>query len=712
MGFPLKFGGHGMPSLPDLGVIRLFSWLICDMSTMIPDSECRFEDQRQEMARKHFFLELIPEALRYAREHAAHIQKKLSENRSKAQRSSAIPSSSATSATKSPSAARSGAPSRASEEAASGHASGASDTEGEDGNHESRRLASHTFGVLKGENLSCQLLEPEVLHFIQEMRPLFQSLFAAYVDVPVPNTEGHMTLTAFLRFADDFSLFPSQVDFQTLEWLYKTSECFSELPGPPHIDMSFASGLAGAEISFTTAENSPSRALGIDRAQVRRKTRQAKDRSSSEKSPHGRHGGGSGGDAVLWSAKWIRSHLVWLTKDLADMTEVEHRSAEILFAVKDWLDYRCLTISDFCAYYARERDGHRRDVLSAEVLQKVIDFMRLDGAPSSEEVRRLIGLVVLPGCTDLGYPLMKEVFVILHTLTENLERAKNCFLKPLRHMTRAEHSASIFFNELEVVLMRNKWTPQDLFAKLDTDGSGDVDAKELYQESRRILNKQPEPPVRALNIEEPFQLLDLNQDGRISLEEFCLVFVRVGEARELKRNLETRHPIFLCADAMTKSHALDKRVFGRSAFVECLMKIAFVRLSFHGTPHQAQQSSLFKAVWMVLYLHWQFEQRTVKRRANLESSPAQHRSSAAQTSGQQQGLARLNTQPTPLQRLIKESPNLFRDIPHVGSSPNAESWGSPADELLHKCLVEENRRHSNCQISFGARMLARAISGE
>merc|ERR1719183_1980539 len=130
---------------------------------------------------------------------------------------------------------------------------------------------------------------------------------------------------------------------------------------------------------------------------------------------------------------------------------------------------------------------------------------------------------------------MKEVFVILHTLTENLERAKNCFLKPLRHMTRAEHSASIFFNELEVVLMRNKWTPQDLFAKLDTDGSGDVDAKELYQESRRILNQQPEPPVRALNIEEPFQLLDLNQDGRISLEEFCLVFVRVGEARELKR---------------------------------------------------------------------------------------------------------------------------------------------------------------------------------
>merc|ERR1719456_2251223 len=106
--------------------------------------------------------------------------------------------------------------------------SAASDTEADDKEDENvtegASLYAHTYAILKGEVIMSQLLEPEILHFPIEFRSFFHLLFGAYVDVPMPNAEGHMTLTAFLHFCGDFGLFPSQVDFQTVQWLYNTAE--------------------------------------------------------------------------------------------------------------------------------------------------------------------------------------------------------------------------------------------------------------------------------------------------------------------------------------------------------------------------------------------------------------------------------------------------------------------------------------------------------
>lgn len=51
-------------------------------------------------------------------------------------------------------------------------------------------LRAHTETVLRGELLSSQLLEPEVLHFAERFRPVFASLYTAYADRAAQNTRS------------------------------------------------------------------------------------------------------------------------------------------------------------------------------------------------------------------------------------------------------------------------------------------------------------------------------------------------------------------------------------------------------------------------------------------------------------------------------------------------------------------------------------------
>jgi hypothetical protein len=327
-------------------------------------------------------------------------------------------------------------------------------------------------------------------------------------------------------------------------------------------------------------------------------------------------------------------------------------------------------------------------LVPAEVLIQAIEFMALEDPPTHDEIHQLIALMKGPSIEEIDFALMKETFVIANTLKENMDRATNCFLKEPARMTQQEYSASMFFRELVFILDKNRWTPDDLFSKIDHDGSGDVDKKEMEREVRTFAKSQPIPMTKSLSVEHPFDMLDLNNDQMVSREEFVHVFNQVREARDAQKDMEVRHPIFMAASGFPKQEgrSQERRIFGRRAFVEVLLKIALVHLSFHGTAHQAEQTSLFKAVWLMLYMHSHFQ------RAKARGIPIRKGKLA-----------------TPMQRLIRDHPDLFKHGGEVSDAVIGGVWGSEVDELLQECF-EFGPPKASGRNSLDGHLLALAVN--
>lgn len=136
-------------------------------------------------------------------------------------------------------------------------------------------LRAHTEAVTRGEILTGQLLEPEVIHFTVRFRPLFVKLFTAYHDWPMavkpqprrtrkssvvglegalmtpscgtaskrgsfrktsyvedaePDAPGHMSFGAFFRFCVDFGLFPKHTNFEEIRSIYNDAEGAQRVP--------------------------------------------------------------------------------------------------------------------------------------------------------------------------------------------------------------------------------------------------------------------------------------------------------------------------------------------------------------------------------------------------------------------------------------------------------------------------------------------------
>jgi len=147
-----------------------------------------------------------------------------------------------------------------------------------------RALYAHTHTVVRGELLSSQLLEPEVLHFATRFKPLFLNLFSEYADEysvdnrsqevggdleDVPEEPGSplapgpgrgwdhspyevsathynheaplcvlrncawepdtMSFSAFFRFCADFELFPRHASFDEIRQIFDDAECTHDM---------------------------------------------------------------------------------------------------------------------------------------------------------------------------------------------------------------------------------------------------------------------------------------------------------------------------------------------------------------------------------------------------------------------------------------------------------------------------------------------------
>eukprot|EP00927_Polykrikos_kofoidii_P049584 TRINITY_DN43629_c0_g1_i1.p1 TRINITY_DN43629_c0_g1~~TRINITY_DN43629_c0_g1_i1.p1 ORF type:complete len:1256 (-),score=208.80 TRINITY_DN43629_c0_g1_i1:64-3732(-) len=568
-------------------------------------------------------------------------------------------------------------------------------------------LYAHTFSPMRAECLMSKSMEPEVLQLLVCLRDLFGPLFRAYCDVPVgcdavpvsscsasasaaapapanaaavaetSINEGHMTLVAFLRFCGDFGLFPDRVDFQTIQWVYNSAEARVSMsdnavdgsaarrskasPSSPNTRVSSSPcGSSRHAISpghtvkvtpGSIGETGPSVknvAVGAGRDGAAIRQQRTRPDMNTDEAQQGIH----------FMGRRIEAHLVWLTKDVGTMYEAEFTSVSLLWAMSEWIESQKSTVGDVFAIFDLDNTGK----ISVKDFQSGIDFMGFEDPPSVENVRELAGRLSAPACREeetIELGTLQRALTAVTKQRERRDRVANCFRRDLSKLSQAESHAFIFFREILKFTEDTNTSAEQLFERFAVDAKGKDDdgaipVAELASLARGLFRLQLHPSP-ALAVDSPIEWLDLNGDGMISREEFCKMIDQMRQARrEREIGVKGRHPVHYSAIA-SRSAGPVKCVFGRVAFVECLLKLAFVNCGYHKNSDQVEQSSFRQVLWMFSYLWWQFD--NAKQSGALDAK--------AHQDGQRDLAAAERRYPKyvpPLQRLLRHHANIFKSV--------------------------------------------------
>jgi len=270
-------------------------------------------------------------------------------------------------------------------------------------------LRAHTETVLRGEVLSSQLLEPEVLHFTERFRPLFRHLFSAYQDWSTPQALleaaektdadgegspevdddphlGHLSFNAFFRFCVDFGIFPKHANFQEIQQVYNDAEAsitiplptppstpseesaFEPPPPPPmREERSSASKQRapppGARGSATSeGSSSPSKSIGVrmdtrpPRGSVAERDRVPQALMKSKKALQAAMIAESAAKAAA-EAKVPKADLGFMEKPLSSLSSIALKTLTFFAAIDEWLSERFVRFADLLGQEAEIGEG-------------------------------------------------------------------------------------------------------------------------------------------------------------------------------------------------------------------------------------------------------------------------------------------------------------------------------------------------------------------
>eukprot|EP00930_Biecheleria_cincta_P038832 TRINITY_DN2669_c0_g1_i1.p1 TRINITY_DN2669_c0_g1~~TRINITY_DN2669_c0_g1_i1.p1 ORF type:complete len:1243 (-),score=211.05 TRINITY_DN2669_c0_g1_i1:213-3941(-) len=526
-----------------------------------------------------------------------------------------------------------------------------------------------TFVVLKGETLMCKLFEPEVMGFIFEVSDVLNRIFQAYSDMPTPDGRGHMSLAAFLRFCGDFNWFPDLVDYKTIQWLYSSADTVVEEPV--------------SEPESPASDETPTAA---GKGKKRKSRKRVSSAQKEDEDPLA--------SFTLISGKWVKSHLTWITKDPACMSESESRSINLLKAMLAWMRNRSLTTSEFFQFVVANGTGGG---LSMEGLRLALELMSFDNPPTEEDVRELVLLLLPPAtrgdCSPRSAKVLPDIeLVALHgalttvgLLNDTTPRALDVFLKDISKLTKEESNTVIFFREtLHTMDLTNK-TPEMLFDLFDSDNTGNITEQHMTIQTHALM-RMVGVATSALSVNTPFA--PLNYKGSISKVEFCDLLAQVRESEKVRATEKQAHPVFLSSAAPeASSPQRGKHIFGPTAFVETLAKISLEHITERGNPTQSKLSSFHKLVWMFVFLHSSFESGKSKAAAKATLAGVDAVVSDCQGLGVDAEMSDRPKSLPPLQWLSSRYPNLFNEALRV--PPELPPWATLQDRgdvLLDVCI--------------------------
>eukprot|EP00913_Durusdinium_trenchii_P035802 g33501.t1 len=500
--------------------------------------------------------------------------------------------------------------------------------------NEKTELYAHTFVGLKGENLLCQLLEPEAQRRPRfgRLSEIFGKLFEAYADLPMPDGSGRL-----LRCCCDFDLFPDRVDYQTILWIYNSAEGCKEGVWPSSEEERVKDGLSADGERNPLARG----ALGV--------------------------GGGDTSQCVLYHGKWIRQHLAWMTKSPQEMSTSELRAIGILTAAAKWMECQCLTAKELLAYF--DDDGNA--ALSADELSTALQFMSFEDPPTKE--RRSQHLFV-----GLDLEVIGMAMTAVSKREEYSSAAASVMVKDLAQMNKEQCNAAIFFREMLNYMRKTGTNSNDLFLKLDDENRGFLTGREITQQFRCLVTVMG-CASPAFEIDNAFLWADPQGLQTFSKSDFCKLMAQVKRAERMRAQTKNPHPLFLTtSDNSDNGQNKSRKIFGPVAFMESMMKIGLEYLSYHGNPTQQALPSAQKLIWLFAFLTWSFDaaiQRQLARPGSESSrcgsrcgSSRSERLGSSQRRREELGSSqrRRDDRPyprflPPLQRLIARHPRLFTE---------------------------------------------------
>eukprot|EP00930_Biecheleria_cincta_P095772 TRINITY_DN87692_c0_g1_i2.p1 TRINITY_DN87692_c0_g1~~TRINITY_DN87692_c0_g1_i2.p1 ORF type:complete len:1283 (-),score=196.88 TRINITY_DN87692_c0_g1_i2:130-3978(-) len=598
--------------------------------------------------------------------------------------------------------------------------------------------------VVKVELVTSQLLEPEIAQFVAMFQGIFRVLHQQYCDIPTRNGGGHMSIIAFGRFCFDFGLYPLAIDLQTVQRLYHVcSKPETELavqapvsdPSPIRkviIDSSPSSPSSPSNPSSTRSRSSKGSVLKSSTLNQSQKLTEVEN-------------------MIHWEGLQIPERLSWLTKPVSSLNETESTCFFVLWAMNDWMKDRLLKPSD--VFFFLDSDGNGE--VDCNELQTGVQFMCLESGPTSKDVEDFFPLLASPATEAIPFWDLQQALLVIMKQKAKLDAVANFFLKAHSEMNPAERKITIFLTDVAKLMEMKRWTPDELFQAFGLSGTAAV-RSEMLVERAQLLLRYDVGRCGALEVETPFELIDPLGAGVIEEEEFLTLVRQFVKARSFqgddaqgrqRRQLQAatsvlaesqQQKVFMQAPASPAGPGPRRKrpsqvppkpvvnLFGLRNFIECLLLLAFEVLGFRGSSTQAEQPAYIKAIWLLLFLRWQFDEKQVQENTMQEQEKAYLEGVRRQQLKKGEELFTHDLTKChylqPLKQLFR-TPELFESVtPHAEAATSEENatssaclkcgqlpymgWGnmlcpfcSLADNVLEACL-KEKQEQAPCKSSM------------
>eukprot|EP00434_Breviolum_minutum_P024661 symbB.v1.2.021780.t1/scaffold1902.1/size96554/2 len=236
----------------------------------------------------------------------------------------------------------------------------------------------------------------------------------------------HGTFTAqrawedrLLRCCSDFDLFPDRVDFKSILWIYNFAEGCNEVEvasEQPKANGSKAlsSPRGSREASKRTSDKKLTDRSGklLSTRGSGRSNKRSLTKSGSRQLEKGVAAEWVGSDVmglgrdtstcILYHGKWIKEHLVWMTKTPQEMSPSELRAIGILTPTAKWMECQCLTAKELLVYFDDDGNG----ALSAAELATALQFMSFEDPPTKEDIEDVFLKLLPPKAVELDLEII------------------------------------------------------------------------------------------------------------------------------------------------------------------------------------------------------------------------------------------------------------------------------------------------------------------